>query len=134
MNYILDTCAVSDFFKKIPATINHFERVTPKQLHISTISVMEIEFGLKLNPEKEKKIRPIWNALLKQIQVIPFSDSSARAAASVRADLKNSGQPVGPYDILIAGTAIAHDLIVITSNINEFKRIPTISIEDWRES
>lgn len=134
MNYLLDTCVLSDFFKKIPATIKHFERVSPKQIYVSAISIMEVEYGLNLNIEREKKIRPIWNALLEQIQILPFSENCAKAAASMRSDLKTSGQPIGPYDVLLAGTAAAHDLIVVTSNLSEFKRIATITIEDWREN
>lgn len=134
MNYLLDTCAISDFFKKVPATIKHFERVSPRHIHISTVSVMEVEYGLKLNAERERKIRPIWEIILKQIQILPFSEDCARAAASIRSDLKNSGHLIGPYDILIAGTAILHHLIIVTSNIKEFKRISSITIEDWRKN
>jgi tRNA(fMet)-specific endonuclease VapC len=85
MSYLLDTCVISDFFKKMPMTIEHFERVSPKQIHISSISVMEIEYGLKLNSEREKKIRPIWDALLKEIRILPFSEPCANATAIVRA-------------------------------------------------
>jgi tRNA(fMet)-specific endonuclease VapC len=134
MSYLLDTCVISDFFKKMPITIEHFERVSPKQIHISSISVMEIEYGLKLNSEREKKIRPIWDALLKEIRILPFSEPCANATAIVRAILKTSGLPIGPYDILLAGTAIAHDLVIVTSNLNEFKRISAVSIENWREN
>ncbi len=134
MNYLIDTCVVSDLFKKIPSTIKHFERVSPNHIHISAVSIMEIEYGLRLNSEKEKKIRPIWDAFLKQVQTVPFSQKCAKETALIRASLKNLGQPVGPYDILIAGTAVAYDLIVVTSNLSELKRIPLLSIEDWRES
>lgn len=134
MNYLIDTCVVSDFFKKIPETIKHFESLSPKQIHISTVSIMEVEYGLKLNAEREKKLRSLWNVLLKEIQIVPLSESCAREAAIIRSDLKTSGQLIGPYDMLIAGTAIAHSLIVVTSNIGEFKRILKISIKNWRES
>jgi tRNA(fMet)-specific endonuclease VapC len=132
MNFLLDTCVVSDFFKKIPAIVKHFEAVSPENIHISTITVMEIEYGLKLNPEKEKKIRPLWKSFLNHIQVIPYSPQCAIASASIRANLKCSGLSIGPYDILLAGTALAQDMIMVTSNIGEFKRIPDITIEDWR--
>lgn len=132
MNYLLDTCVFSDFFKKIPATIQRFESLAPKQIHISVVSIMEIEYGLKLNAEREKKMRPIWDILLQKIQIIPFSETCAKAAASVRSELKTSGQLIGPYDILIAGTALAHELVVVTSNLSEFKRLAALTIEDWR--
>ncbi len=134
MNYLLDTSVFSDFFKKIPATIERFEKALPQQIHISTVSVMEVEYGLKLNSEKEKKIRPIWDTLLKEIRVLPFTEACARATASIRSNLKITDQLISPYDILIAGMAVAYDLVVVTSNIGEFKRISVITIEDWRKS
>lgn len=132
MNYLLDTCTISDFFKKIPSVTGHFETISPEQIHVSSITVMEIEYGLKLNSEREKKIRPLWKALIKYIHVIPYSPQCAMASATIRADLKSKGLPIGPYDILIAGTALANDMVMVTSNMDEFKRIPELSIEDWR--
>lgn len=132
MNYLLDTCVVSDFFKKHPATISHFERISPEALHVSSVTVMEIEYGLGLNPEREKKIRPLWKELLKHIHVVPYSPRCAEISASIRVNLKNSGLPIGPYDVLIAGSAVAHNLILVTSNRGEFMRVEGLIIENWR--
>lgn len=132
MNYLLDTCVISDFFKKIPSVVKHFELISPEQIHISSLTVMEIEYGLRLNLEREKKIRPLWTALMKHIHVISYSPQCAVASASIRADLKNIGLSIGPYDALIAGTSLAHNMVMVTSNMDEFKRIPDITVEDWR--
>lgn len=132
MNYLLDTCVVSDFFKKISSVVKHFEMVSPDRIHISSITVMEIEYGLRLNQEREKKIRPLWKALLNYLQVVSYSPKCAVASASIRARLKSTGLSIGPYDVLIAGTSIAYNMIMVTSNVGEFKRIPEITVEDWR--
>ena len=42
---------------------------------------------------------------------------------AIRALLKQQGQSIGSYDILLAGTALNHDLIFVTSNTNEFNRL-----------
>ena len=133
MNYLLDTCVVSDFFKKIPSVVDHFKEISPEKIHISSITVMELEYGLKLNPGRAKSIRPLWSELSKYIHVIPYSPQCAIATATLRADLKEQGLPIGPYDLLIAGTSISHKMILVTSNTKEFKRISGITIEDWRE-
>ncbi|MBS0634828.1 MAG: type II toxin-antitoxin system VapC family toxin [Verrucomicrobia bacterium] len=132
MNYLLDTCVLSDFFKKDPSTIAHFEKISPSQLFVSTITVMEIEYGLKLHKEREIKIRPLWKSLLKYIQVVPFSVECAEAAATLRASLKSSGQLIGPFDILIAATGHAHNMVLVTSNMSEFSRVQSLKIENWR--
>lgn len=132
MKFLLDTCVISDFFKKIPNVVNKFEKSSPEQIHISTLTAMEIEYGLALTPARDLKLRPLWTALLKHIQVIPYSYQCAIATAKIRALLKTQGLPIGPYDILIAGTAVAHQLVMVTSNLSEFKRIPELTFEDWR--
>lgn len=132
MNYLTDTCVVSDFFKKIPSVVKNFESHSPDEIYISSITIMEIEYGLKLNPEKEKKIRPVWKDLLNHINIIEYSHKCAIASASIRVILKNKGMSIGPYDVLIAGTSLAHNLIMVTSNVGEFQRIPNIILEDWR--
>lgn len=133
MNYLLDTCVISDFFKRIPSIIKHFEELSPNDIFISSLSVMEIEYGLKLNVERENKIRPLWNSLLQLIEVLPYSTGCARNTARVRAILKAAGLPIGPYDILIAGTALAHNMVMVTSNFNEFNRVNELKIENWRD-
>lgn len=133
MNYLIDTCVVSDLFKKIPLVIKNFEKLSPKQIHISSITVMEIEYGLNLHREREMKIRPIWEQLLKYIEVVPFSYASAICTASIRSQLKASGQLIGPFDLLIAGTALANEMTMVTSNLKKFDRVPEIKLEDWRQ-
>jgi len=133
MNYLIDTCVVSDFFKKIPSVVENFKKASPKQIHISTITVMEIEYGLHLNAEREAKIRPLWEQFLKYTQIIPFTNSCAVFSASIRSELKSQGQLIGPYDILIAGSAMANEMVMITSNLKEFRRISELTVEDWRQ-
>jgi tRNA(fMet)-specific endonuclease VapC len=133
MKYLLDTCVISDFFKKISNVVTHFENVLPTQIYISTVTVMEIEYGLKLNEEREKKIRPVWENLLQQIKILDFSSQCAHAVALIRSKLKSMGLPIGPYNVLIAGTCLAHHLIMVTSNGREFTRVEELKIEDWRE-
>lgn len=93
---------------------------------------MEVEYGLKLNLERAKKIQPLWTNLLKFIHVIPYSAQCGIASASIRASLKSKGLPISPYDMIIAGTSLTYHMILVTSNISEFKHIPDITVENWR--
>ena len=132
MSYLLDTCVISDFFKKVPKVVKRFEEASPDEIHISSITVMEVEYGLSLNMEREKKIRPLWKAPLNHIHVVRYSQQCALASASIRASLKISGMAIGPYDVLIAGTSLANHMTIVTSNTREFQRIAHLTLEDWR--
>jgi len=47
--------------------------------------------------------------------------------------LASKGTPIGPYDALIAGQAVARDMILVTHNTQEFGRVPRLRLEDWQE-
>ncbi|MEW6158829.1 MAG: PIN domain-containing protein [Verrucomicrobiota bacterium] len=57
--------------------------------------------------------------------------AAAEKAAQIRADLERQGQPVGPYDLLIAGQAIASGRTLVTNNVGEFQRVTGLKLESW---
>ena len=132
MKYLLDTCVVSDFIKGEAGVLSRLKSEKPKNLAISSVSLMEIEYGLALNPARTKKISPVINTLLKMLTIIPYDPMDAKTTASIRAYLKTEGTPIGPYDVMIAGCAFNHGLIMVTSNTNVFNRVIGLVLQDWR--
>jgi len=51
----------------------------------------------------------------------------------IRAALAVAGTPIGPYDVLIAGQALARGLVLVTHNVGEFSRVGGLLIEDWQD-
>ena len=132
MKYLLDTCTVSDFVKGQPGVLARIKATPPSQIAVSVITRMEIEFGLQLNPERARKIGPVLDGIFNAITTLALSEADASAAAAIRTALQRRGQPIGPYDILIAGCGLAHGLIVVTSNTGEFERVGGLLLENWR--
>lgn len=132
MKYLLDTCTVSDFVKGQTGVLDRIKKTPPSLIAISVVTRMEIEFGLQLNPERARKLGPILDSVLNAITTLPLSEADAIAAAGIRAALQRRGQPIGPYDILIAGCGLARGLIVVTSNTGEFERVSGLLLENWR--
>ena len=134
MTYLLDTCALSDFARGEPGTLARLRDVAPSDVATSAISAMEVDYGLALDPARARKLAPVMRALLQAITVLPYGLEEARATASLRASLEKRGRPVAAYDALIAGTAVARGLVVVTSNVREFARIASLRVENWRSS
>ena len=132
MKYLLDTCTVSDFVKGQPAVLSRIKATAPNLVAVSSITRMEIEFGLMLNPQRARKLAPVLNAFLGSIATLPFDEADSQAAAGVRAALQRKGQPIGSYDVLIAGCGLARGLILVTSNLAEFQRVSGMVVENWR--
>lgn len=131
MGYLLDTCIISSLFRKEAILIEKLKTIPPEEIKISTVTVMEIEYGLELNPAARSRIQPHWVPFKDDIEILFFSESDARYAAQVRSILKKEGRLIGPYDILLAGTAINHGLTLITNNMSEFSRVKNLHIENW---
>lgn len=132
MKYLLDTCVISDFIKGERHTLERIRNISPSEIAVSTISVMEIEYGLALNPTLATKTRPISSDFIRSVHVLEFTTDDATHVALARAILKQQGSPIGSYDILLAGVALNHNLIMVTSNTKEFTRIPGLKLENWR--
>lgn len=132
MKYLLDTCAVSDFVKGQPQVLARIKATAPNLIAVSTLTRMEVAYGLALSAERGAKLAPVLQGFFSAIATLPFDEADAQAAAAIRAALKKKGRPIGAYDVLIAGTALAKGLSVVTSNVGEFERIGGLLVEDWR--
>lgn len=132
MRYLLDTTVLSDFTRGVPNVLAHLKALNKRDVAISTVTSMEIEYGLLLNPARARKIEPMIRALLQDLQVFPYEPQDATATAAIRAALTKLGTPIGPYDVMIAGAALRRGLVMVTSNGGEFERIYGLVLEDWR--
>jgi tRNA(fMet)-specific endonuclease VapC len=132
MKYLLDTCTVSDFVKGQPNVLARVKATSPTLIAVSALTRMEVDCGLALNAKRARKLTPVLDAFFSTVATLPFGVADAQAAAAIRAALKTKGQPVGAYDALIAGTALVRGLVVVTSNVAEFKRVSGLQVENWR--
>ncbi|ADW70412.1 PilT protein domain protein [Granulicella tundricola MP5ACTX9] len=99
-------------------------------LYISCISHFELFVGLEKSLHQYSRQVQLTRLLL-TLEVLPFEDQDALEAARIRAELERTKQPIGPYDTLIAGHAIARNLTLITANVREFARVPNLKWQDW---
>lgn len=130
MQFLLDTCTISDFVKGDVNTLAQIKLRSPVEIAVSALTLMEVRYGLLINPGKAKKIQPIIDELFDSISIIPFGSDEAAYAA--RLLLKQAGTPIGAYDLLIGATALCHNLTLITANTKEFERIEGLLLDNWR--
>jgi tRNA(fMet)-specific endonuclease VapC len=131
MKYLLDSNAISVWAKRgSPAFLIRLLQVSPANLCISSVVEMELLFGIELKPQFSY-VREL-QTLLKQLPVVAFESADAMQAAKLRAALQRIGKPIGPYDGLIAATALARDMILVTNNTREFSRVIDLMVEDWQ--
>jgi tRNA(fMet)-specific endonuclease VapC len=78
-----------------------------------------------------QRSRAIQDAFFVRFVTLPFDDVAADAFGRLRATLEQAGTPIGPYDMQIAAIALVHQLIVVTHNSREFRRVLNLQVDDW---
>lgn len=104
---------------------------SPTECAISTITAYELLTGVEKCAQPAKESAKVANLLSTLIQ-LPFDFAAAEQAARTRAMLERNGQPIGPYDTLLAGQAISAGLILVTNNVAEFRRVAGLVVENWQ--
>lgn len=130
MRYMLDTNTLIYYFKGLGAVSKRFLSIPPNEIAIPTIVIYELEVGIAKSTSPRKRKAQL-EELSSLVSIIPFRYSEAQWAAKIRVKLEKQGMPIGPYDVLIAATALANGSTLITHNTKEFERIEGLKIEDW---
>lgn len=127
--YLLDTNAIIALLKDTHSPFaERIRQHTPREICLSSIVIHELFYGAFKSKRLAENVAVV-DAL--QFEVLAFDREDARQAGEIRALLASKGKPIGPYDILIAGQAKARDMILITHNMKEFKRVEGLVMEDW---
>jgi tRNA(fMet)-specific endonuclease VapC len=101
------------------------------QCAVSDITMYELYYGAAGYAEPELRMEII-AGFAGRVSTLPFTSAIARVAGQLRHKLKTKGEMIGAYDILIAATALSHDLVLMSNNMREFKRIEGLKLEGWK--
>jgi tRNA(fMet)-specific endonuclease VapC len=93
----------------------------------------ELYFGARHSSKPAENLRLLYDFFL-PFRSHPFDDACAEHYGTIRSELSRTGKLIGPNDLMIAATAIANDLILITHNTDEFSRVVGLHWEDWEEA
>ena len=127
--YLIDTNICIYFIKGLYDLKSKFEKVDPENCYISEITLAELKFGVE-NSEKKEKNQKVLENLLTGVKVLPIFHC-IDLYAKEKARLRKAGTPIDDFDLLIGVTSVAHNMIMVTNNTKEFKRINGIDLEDW---
>ena len=133
--FLLDTNVVSEMTKRRPSPQVIAFLTQSEDLWLASLVVHELEFGVRLIPpgRRRERLRADISRLLRHYEdrILPVDRASAEWAARFRAGAVLSGHPPDLIDILIAGTAKAHDLAVVTRNVGDFEHLDVDIVNPW---
>ena len=128
MRYMLDTNHVVYAIHGEGAVRRRVESAVSLGLCVSVISIAELEYGSLRSPDPDRH-RARWRRFLDPFDVLPFDRAAALEHAVIRAVLRQT--PIGERDLLIAASPRAHGLTVVTHDLDEFRRVPGLPVDDW---
>jgi tRNA(fMet)-specific endonuclease VapC len=134
MNYLLDTNICIYIIRKKPAVALKLMRTKePEQIAISTITLAELEYGIARSQYPSRNRIALLEFLL-PFAILDFDQRACGHYGQIRAALAAKGRSIGPMDLLLAAQARSLDLILVTNNEREFRRIDGLRLENWTRS
>ena len=128
MSHLLDTNVVIAMIRLEKSVVKAANLHSPLDIFTSSMVMHELYYGISKSARTAENLQHLSEIGL---QVLDFDASDARVAAEVRVFLERRGTPIGPIDTLIAGQALARDLILVTRNTREFSRVDGLRVENW---
>lgn len=128
MSWLLDTCALSEYAKKVPSheVIAWLDEQDEASLFISVITLGEIEKGiLKLRASDSRRSQKLtaWLGKVEQRfagRILPLDTAALHVWAQITANAELAGQPLPVMDGLLMATAQCHGLTMVTRNVQDF--------------
>jgi tRNA(fMet)-specific endonuclease VapC len=102
----------------------------PHDFGISSVVRAELTYGARRSRHVARNLDAV-ETFCDPFRSVAFDDDCAGEYGAIRAELEALGQPIGPKDLMIAATARAHSVTVVTANLREFGRVVALRVEDW---
>lgn len=133
--YLFDTNLVSELARRRPvlAVEERFHQVPPQQRFMSSVTLQELRFGAASHPGPTAIWERIESNILPFLRVLDFRSEEALVAGDIEAEIRRAGRPMSLEDLMIAATALAGGLTLVTRNIRHFQPVLDLKIENWFE-
>lgn len=113
-----------------PEVIQKFREIGVGNICISSITVSELQYGACKSNHIKKNIKRL-EEFLSPFEILAYDETASNYYGKIRSHLEKQGNVIGPLDMLIAAHALSENLILITNNEKEFKRIKLLKVENW---
>jgi tRNA(fMet)-specific endonuclease VapC len=110
-----------------------FGHAAGDEFFVPTVVLHELWYGIAKSQRTIANKQNLKKFLSGPLTVLDFDAEDARLSGEIRANLANRGAPIGPYDVLIAGQALARGFTLVTANTREFARVDGLRIANWTE-
>lgn len=131
MSFMLDTCILIHMIRKKDRTLVEILRgKPPNDVCVSSVTVAEMEYGAAKSAWPDRNRDALYQ-FLSPLEILPFDGTAAFEYGLIRAHLERKGAVIGAMDMMIAAHARSIRAVIVTDNVEEFKRVPGLAVEHW---
>ena len=128
--YLLDTDTIIYGLKGDDTVKKNLQQHLESPMKICVVTLMELYFGAYRSEKVSAnlaRVRTIENSF----EIIMIGKGLAEIFGMLKSDLRKSGTPLDDFDLIIASSALAHNLILVTNNERHFRRIEGLKLTNW---
>lgn len=130
MRFLIDTNIIIYSLKNAGNVNDNFLKYKEEEMSLSVISYGELVFGAKKSGSVEKNLKTV--EYIKSIfSLVDVTPDVMDVFGELKAKIQKTGRIIDDMDLLIASTAIAENMILVTHNMKHFEKIPNLQIQDW---
>lgn len=131
IKYMIDTNICIYIMNRRPIEIiQKFKGLDVGEIGVSTVTVSELQYGVA-NSKNRRSNKQRVEEFLAPLEIMPYDEAAARIYGEIRHKLEKQGKPIGPLDLLIAAHALCRNLVLVTNNEKEFRRVKNLKVENW---
>ena len=129
MDYLLDTNICIHYFKGEFELQDKIQSIGFKNFAISEITLAELIYGSEKSQKTRKNLKVV-EGFADKIEILPIL-TCLKLYGKEKARLRSLGKTIGDLDLFIGSTAIVNEMVMVTRNTREFKRLKGIRVENW---
>jgi tRNA(fMet)-specific endonuclease VapC len=133
LKYLLDTNIVIYVLKRRPLEVLEIFNSNASRMAISSITLSELIYGAEKSAKPNQNLEAI-EEFVSHLEVLSYDAKASQHYGQIKAALEKKGEIIGENDIHIAAHAVSQGLILVSNNLREFKRVPSLAQENWVDS
>jgi len=130
LRYMLDTKILNYTVKNKPEGVRQQFEAHDGEICVSSVTTMELLYGAHRSRAVRRNLDVI-EGLLGRIELLDSDLGAAEHAGQIRAERAAAGNPLGSYDVMIAGHARSRGMCLVTNNEGEFVRVSGLRLANW---
>lgn len=129
-SYLIDTDWATDYLKGVPLVVSRLQALVDQDLAISVISVAELYEGVYGSKNMESHLAGL-RQFLERVVVVGLNETICQTFGRCRHQLRQRGELIDNFDLLIAATCLTHGFTLVTGNLRHYSRIPDLQVTSF---